>query len=333
MSLPSNRSPGSGERPLLSVVVPVYRSERIVSRLCEAVRAALSPLHYELILVNDCSPDRSWQSIEQEARTDHRVKGVNLRRNVGQDRAIMAGLAHATGDFTVVMDDDLQHDPHDIPRLYSEIQKGFDVCYARFHIKRQTPIKNLGSWAAGKVGEAVLDKPPHIYMSPFKVMRREIVDAIVRYRGPFPYVDGLLFQITSSIGQITVEHHDRAEGRSTHTFWKQLQVFLNLSTNFSVLPLRLMTAAGVTCSASAFVLGLYFLAERLLEGIEVYGWTALMLVNLFFGGTVLISLGLVGEYLGRVLMNVNQVPQFVVRGTVNLEAPTGVSAAERGGHG
>jgi len=311
------RSRITTSRPIISVVVPVYRSQPIVPQLCSAVRDALGAIQFELILVNDCSPDGSWDAIAAEARADVRIKGVDLRRNVGQDRAIMAGCSLANGDFTVVMDDDLQHDPADIPALYDEISKGFDVCYARFQLKKQTRFKNFGSWAAGKVAEAVLDKPAHIYMSPFKIMRREVVDEIVRYKGPFPYVDGLLFQITSNIGQITVEHHDRRQGRTTHNIWKQLHVFLNLSTNFSVLPLRLMTGVGVVCSGSAFLLGLYFLMVRLVEGIHVYGWTALMLVSLFFGGTVLISLGLLGEYLGRVLMNVNQIPQFIVKERLN----------------
>jgi undecaprenyl-phosphate 4-deoxy-4-formamido-L-arabinose transferase len=215
------------------------------------------------------------------------------------------------------MDDDLQHRPSDIPALYEEVSRGYDVCYADFFKKKQTLVKNLGSWVAGKVAEAVLRKPREIYMSPFKIIRRDVVDEVIKYHGPFPYVDGLLFQITDNISQITVEHQNRHSGGTTHNIWKQSQVFLNLATNFSVLPLRLMTMGGLLCSGIGFLLGIYFLLVYLIKGIKVYGWTALMLVNLFFGGALLISLGMLGEYLARVLMNVNQIPQFVVKESVN----------------
>lgn len=313
------------DHPEISIVIPVYRSEDIVPRLCQAMRDALGAHAFEAVLVNDRSPDGSWQAICAEARSDPRIVGVNLRVNVGQDRAIMAGLSRARGNMIVIMDDDLQHRPSDIPSLIREIRKGYDVVYAAFHEKRQTRFKNFGSWVAGKVAEKVLRKPPHLYMSPFKILRREIISEILEYRGPFPYVDGLLFQITDNIAQITVEHHERHAGRTTHNVWKQAHVFLNLATNYSILPLRLMTGMGLICSASSFLLALYFLIKYFTQGISVYGWTALALMNLVLGGAVLISLGVVGEYLGRVLMNVNQIPQFVVRETTTDTAsvPTG----------
>lgn len=309
--------------PEIGVVIPVYRSQAIVPRLCDALKTALASCEFEIVLVNDCSPDDSWAAICREGEADRHIRGVNLRRNVGQDRAIMAGLSHTSSAYTVVMDDDLQHSPADIQALYDRIRQGFDVCYANFAVKKQTRLKNFGSWMAGKVAELLLGKPPGLYMSPFKIMRREIVEEILRYRGPFPYVDGLILQITTNITQITVEHHERHSGRSTHNVWKQAHVFLNLATNFSVLPLRLMTVSGLVCSSTALVLGLYFLTVYFTNGIPVYGWTALMLVNLFFGGMVLMSLGLLGEYLGRVLMNVNQTPQFVVKELLNDTRPSG----------
>jgi undecaprenyl-phosphate 4-deoxy-4-formamido-L-arabinose transferase len=305
----------------LSVVIPVYRSEEIVPHLCKALKGALAAYRFEIVLVNDRSPDGSWRAIRQEALADPRVIGVNLRVNVGQDRAIMAGLTHAHGRFVVIMDDDLQHDPSDIPALYAEILRGYDVCYARFAKKKQSLVKNFGSWLAGRVAESVLRKPREIYLSPFKIIRREVVMEVLKYRGPFPYVDGLLFQITNSITQVTVEHRTRLHGRPGYNIWKSSEVFLNLLTNFSIRPLRIMTLGGVASSAFSFLLAVYFLGVYLTRGIEVYGWTALMLVTLFFGGTILISLGVLGEYLARVLMNVNQIPQFVVAERVNYEDP------------
>ena len=304
--------------PLLSVVIPVYRSEKIVPRLCDELRTALSGLNYEIVLVDDCSPDGSWQAIEQQADGSPEIKAVRLRVNAGQDRAIMAGLNFATGAYVVVMDDDLQHAPADILLLLDRIRGGGDVVYANFSRKRQTRLKNLMSWGAGKVAQSVLRKPAHIYLSPFKIMSREIVNEIVRYSGPFPYVDGLIFQVTSHIDQIVVQHRERYDGHSTHNFWKQAALFLTLCANFSVLPLRLVTLIGVTCSAVSFLLGTFFLAIYFIRGVIVVGWTALALINLFIGGILMIFLGVIGEYIGRILMNVNQAPQFVVACTRNL---------------
>jgi glycosyltransferase involved in cell wall biosynthesis len=304
--------------PLVSVVIPVYRSEKIVPRLCDELRTALAGLAHEIVLVDDCSPDGSWQAIEQQADRNKEIKAVRLRVNAGQDRAIMAGLNFATGEYVVVMDDDLQHAPADIPRLLDRIRGGADVVYASFDRKHHTRLKNLMSWGAGKVAKTVLRKPAHIYLSPFKIMSREIVNEIVRYSGPFPYVDGLIFQATSHIDQIVVQHRERYDGHSTHNFWKQAALFLTLCVSFSLLPLRLATLAGAVCSAVSFLLGAYFLAIHFVRGVVVTGWTALGLINLFVGGVLMIFLGVIGEYLGRILMNANQAPQFVVRCTRNL---------------
>jgi len=179
----------------VSVVIPVYRSEAIVPTLCAQLRDALQSYHFEVVLVNDCSPDKSWRAIKKECEADKRFRAINLRVNGGQDRAIMAGLHFATGEYVVVMDDDLQHKPADINNLIKKIQTGSDLVYANFFKKKQTLLKNLMSWGAGKVAELVLKKPAHIYLSPFKIMRREVVEQILLYRGPFPYIDGLIFQV------------------------------------------------------------------------------------------------------------------------------------------
>jgi len=303
------------------VIVPVYNSERIVASLCEELEAALTGISHEIILVNDLSTDGSWARIIEQADRNANVKGVGLRINCGQDRAIMAGLNCAKGSYIVIMDDDLQHSPKDIPLLLEAIQKGYDVVYANFRERKHSTYKRLLSWGAGKVAEGVLRKPSQLYLSPFKILNREIVNLIKEYRGPFPYIDGLVLQVTSRIEQILVEHHPRLEGRSTHNFWKQANVFLTLATNFSILPLRLVLLVGTLCAGLSFILALYFLGKYFISGIEVVGWTALMVVNLFIGGVVMMSIGVLGEYVGRVLINVNQVPQYVIAETINVDLP------------
>jgi len=211
------------------------------------------------------------------------------------------------GRFTVIMDDDLQHRPSDIHCFMKRSAGDMTSCYADFFKKKQTLLKNLYSWVAGKVAEAVLRS-----LGRYTCRRSRSFAATwltsLKVPGPFPYIDGLLFQITDNISQITVEHQKRHSGGTTHNFWKQSQVFLNLATNFLSASAPTDDVSGVLCSGIGFLLGIYFLLVYLLKGIKVYGWTALMLVNLFFGGAMLISLGMLGEYLARVLMNVNQIP-------------------------
>ena len=302
--------------PHLSVVIPVFNSRDNLVALHEALAQTLSSFSAEIILVNDHSADDSWAQIEALASRHPNVVGVDLRRNVGQDCAIMAGLNYVRGEFVVIMDDDLQHHPRDIPRLYDEVVKGHDVCYAHFAKKQQAWWKNLGSYLNGKMAEVVIGKPPPVYLSPFKIITRDVADEILRYRGPHPYIDGLLFQLTDSITQVPVEHHRRHSGRSSTTFWKSLMVFVTLSTNFSLFPLRAVTMTGLVLSTLSFLLGAYFLIVYLTVGITVLGWTSLALIALFLGGGVLTSLGIIGEYVGRVLMNVNGVPQFAVRQSI-----------------
>ncbi|HEX2502051.1 MAG TPA: glycosyltransferase family 2 protein [Methylomirabilota bacterium] len=310
-------------RPTLSVVIPVYNSEDNLIPLHAALTEALGSFTYEVVLVDDRSRDASWHRIESLVARDPRVIGVRLRRNYGQDGAIMAGLHHARGEYVVIMDDDLQHHPRDIPALYAEVVKGYDVCFADFPRKLQTPVKNFGSWLGGKVAEIVLRKPPHIYMSPFKIIQGDVVEELVRYRGPYPFVDGLLFQVTDSVTQVPIEHHPRHAGRSSTRLRKQIVVFATLATAFSLAPLRVVTVAGFAVSLLSFLLGIFFLVLYFTQGTGVYGWTSIALMNLFLGGAILTALGITGEYVGRVLMNVNALPQFTVEQRIPPRPPPG----------
>jgi undecaprenyl-phosphate 4-deoxy-4-formamido-L-arabinose transferase len=299
----------------LSVVVPVYKSAKSLPELARQVRqyAAGKFESYELILVNDGSPDTSWEVIARLANEYHFITGVNLRRNVGQDNAIMAGLHHTCGEVVVIMDDDLQHDPSDIPLLCHEIQKGFDVVYANFEKKEQALWKNLGSWFNDRVAMLVLDKPKQIYMSPYKAIRREVVEEIIKYDGPFSYVDGLIFTITSNITQINATHHSRFAGRSNYNLLKSLQVWLKLATGFSVVPLRMATFLGGIISLFSFVMASFFVLQALLLERVPEGWPSLIVAVFFLGGVQLIGIGAVGEYIGRIFITQNKRPQFTIK--------------------
>src|SRR4030095_182007 len=243
-------------QPDLSIVVPVYRSEDCLEALIEAISEALDPTNrdYEVLLVNDCSPDNSWSVIESICRANPNGVGIDLRRNCGQDNALITGLRQSRGRYVAIMDDDLQHHPRDLVALLEKIEEGGDAVYADFRVKRQKLWKNLGSWFNGKVAQWVINKPKDVYLSPYKIIRREVVRMICRYDGPDPYIDGLLFQITSRISQIPVDHHPRYAGRSTYTFWKSLRVWGRLAFSFSTRPMRMVSWFGFGFAALGLLL-------------------------------------------------------------------------------
>lgn len=329
---PLNCKDHESRRPDLSIVVPVYNSERCLVALYGAVAEALEPegISFDLILVNDCSPDSSWKIIESLCGIDSRVVGVDLRRNFGQDNAILTGLRLARGEFVAVMDDDLQHHPRFLPALLDKMKDGADVVYAGFQSKRQKLWKNAGSWLNGKIAEWVLDKPKGVYLSPYKVIRREVAEMICDYPGPTPYIDGLLFQATSRITEVPVEHYPRFEGRGNFTFLRSAGVSARLAFSFSAKPLRLMSWCGLGLAALAILLTATVVLYRLLfpEHFppEAVGWASLMVAILFAGGLQMIFFGVLGEYVGRTYLLVSRKPQTAVGKVLNGGARDGYVA-------
>jgi glycosyltransferase involved in cell wall biosynthesis len=302
----------------ISVVIPVYNSEDCISELVKRLTDALYNLGYtyEIILVNDYSPDNSWNKIVELCKVYDKLKGINLRRNFGQDCAIMAGLNNSSGEYVIIMDDDLQHDPKDIPILFGELKKGYDVCYAFFKSKRQSWFKNFGSWFNGKVAEVVIKKPKKVYLSPYKAIKRGVIDEIIKYDGPYPYIDGLIFRVTKNITQVEVEHHKRYSGKGNYNLVKSIRVWLRLATNFSVFPLRIATILGFVASGFGFLLALYFIIRHFVNGQAPMGWASMIVTVLFLGGIQLVAIGTIGEYIGRLFIYYSKEPQFVVKETV-----------------
>jgi undecaprenyl-phosphate 4-deoxy-4-formamido-L-arabinose transferase len=306
---------GSADRMQISVVIPVYRSATILPALAQRVHAVLQEnfQNYELVLVNDCSPDDSWRVIKELAERYDFIVGLDLRRNVGQDNALMAGLNSSRGDVVVIMDDDLQHSPEDIPLLCSKLSEGHDVCYAQFEIKRQMWWKNIGSDFNGWVARWVIDKPGDIYLSPFKALSRGVVNELIKYQGPFAYVDGLIWTVTSRCSQVPVMHQPRMEGKGNYNLARSIRVWLKLLTGFSVRPLRLITVVGLITSCLSFLAGAFFLLAYLVDSTPVRGWPSLFVSISFIGGIQLVSLGVLGEYMGRTYLRVSDRPQYSIR--------------------
>lgn len=303
----------------VSIVIPVYNSEENLIDLCSQIDLAMQGITYEVVLVNDASVDQSWDIIRNIASLSGNIIGVNLRKNSGQDSAIMAGLSYSTGKYVVIMDDDLQHSPFDITRLYHECKEGFDVCYAKFTQKKQAWWKNMGSWLNGEIATMLLHKPRDIYLSPFQMISRPVINEILHYQGPYPYIQGLILQITDNISQIEVEHHSRNCGSSNYNFIRSMRVMLTHVTNFSVLPLRLSSVIGFCTAILGFALAFVYLVSYFVLQQTVEGWTTLILTTLILGGLILMSIGVMGEYLGRIFLSINKRPMYTVRDVVRAD--------------
>lgn len=305
----------------LSVVIPVYRSESILRRLAEKLGETLPALFgdsFEVILVNDCSPDGSREVLLSLARERSWWKVINLRKNAGQHNAIMAGLRVARGRQIVTMDDDLQHDPDDIPKLLAALAQGYDVCYAGFHAKQHALWKKLGSAFNDRMAVYLLGKPPGLYLSPFRAMVSGIRDELIKFTGPNVYLDGLILTNTNSITSIKIDHHARADGQSGYSLRKSISLWLKMATSFSVLPLRLASLTGIAVSMLGFLLALGFVIQRFTINAMPVGWASLMVCMLIIGGIQLLALGTIGEYLGRTLRHINSTPQAVIESTANI---------------
>ena len=297
----------------IDIVIPVYNSESCLLELSKQLSEKLENISHRIIYVNDNSSDNSWALLKQISKNANNVIAINLAKNFGHDCAIMAGLSHTDGDYIVIMDDDLQHDPAAISLLLDNIIKSKShVTYANFRRKEQSIIKNCGSWLNDKVANIVLKKPHDIYLSPFKILKKSLVDKIIQYDGPYPYIDGLIFRYTTNITQVLVSHHKRFSGKSNYSIAKSISVWLRVLTNFSVIPLRISTYVGIFSSLIGFLLGILFIALHFLGIDSPEGWPSLMVSVLFIGGIQLMGLGIIGEYVGRSYLFQSKEPQFII---------------------
>jgi undecaprenyl-phosphate 4-deoxy-4-formamido-L-arabinose transferase len=313
----------------LSIVIPVYHGERTVGRLVERLFAELdSAYELEVVLVNDGSPDGSAAVCRRLAQANRSVKFVNLSRNFSEHNAVMAGLNHATGDYVCVMDDDFQNPPSEVIKLVAELERGYDVAWSRYAVKRHHPLRNLGSRFNNFVATVLLDKPSELYLSSFKAMSRFVVDELIKYDGPYLYIDGLILRFTRNYAQVLVAHDPRADGKSGYTLRKLVSLWLNMFTSFSVIPLRLASAAGMVCAVLGVVLAAMFVVEKLRYPDLPAGWASVIVSLLLVGGIQLFALGMIGEYLGRLFLKENGRPQFVVKERVNCQTSAGESLAQ-----
>ncbi|MBO0737607.1 MAG: glycosyltransferase family 2 protein [Alphaproteobacteria bacterium] len=301
-------------RLALSIVIPVYNGADSIAELVSTLEELSIDGGHEIVLVNDGSPDNSLEICrELVARARVPITLVSLARNYGEHNAVMAGLRHASGAHVITMDDDLQNPPEEVRRLLAFAQRsGKEVVYTCYADKRHAMWRNLGSRFANRVADFVLEKPKGLYLSSFRCMSAFVVREITSYKGPFPYVDGLILQVTQDFGQLMVQHLPRAAGRSNYTMRRLLRLWTSMFVNFSVMPLRLSTITGFILSGLGAIAGAMVVAEALIYSPPA-GWASLMATVLLLSGVQLVILGIVGEYLGRLYLTANGKPQSVVK--------------------
>lgn len=299
----------------LSIVIPVYNSQEILPTLLFIIQKEISFVKkFELILVNDNSPDDSWKTIVNLKRQYKFLKGINLIKNFSQHNAIMAGLNESSGKIIIMMDDDLQHSPSDVKKIYDEmLSKKSDVCYTKFTKKKHSFIKNFGSRFNDFVANILLSKPKNLYLSPFKGITNQIKDIIIEYNGPYPYIDGLILSATNNISSIVIDHHERTLGAGNYTLIKSISLWIKMATGFSVFPLRLATYSGLIISFFSFCLGLVYIIQKLFFNPLPLGFTSVIVMVLFLGGVQLLSIGIIGEYIGRLYLKSNNRAQYSIR--------------------
>lgn len=309
----------------ISFVIPCYRSQNTIKSVIEEVKSTMTDLieyDYEIILINDCSPDDTFKVIRTMAEQDSRITGVNLAKNFGQHAALMAGFHHSSGDIIVCLDDDGQTPANEVGKLLDKIKDGFDVVYASYEHKQHSFFRNLGSKVNSKMTEIMLGKPKQLMITSYFAVRRFVVEEMMRYENCYPYVIGLVLRTTKNICNVPVNHRQRQEGSSGYTIGKLVNLWMNGFTSFSVKPLRIATYLGVFSSICGFIFLIYIVISHFLRNTAPVGWSSTMAIMLLLGGIILVVLGIIGEYVGRIFMCSNVAPQYVVREIVKKESVT-----------
>lgn len=295
---------------LLSVVIPVYHGAITITRLVETVQEQLRTYNFEIILINDGSKDASEKVCLDLSKQFQNITFLSLRKNFGEFNAVMCGLNYTKGDYTVTIDDDFQNPPSEIIKLLETAEKGnFDVVYGQYDEKKHTNFRNLGSWMVNQITTSLFDKPADLYLSSFKIIKKEVVKEICKYDGPYPYIDGLIFNITDNVGKVTVMHNDRNHGESNYNFKRLASLFLNIIFGYSLLPVRLALFLGLFAAFVALIL-------LVLQSLNIIDHPIILVVT-FIGGVQLTSIGIVGEYIGKTFLTQSKTPQYILK-TIKL---------------
>lgn len=305
----------------LSFVIPCYRSEKTIGTVVDDIRNTVAKrkdlYDYEIILVSDHSPDDVFSVIEELAKKDKNITGIELAKNFGQHSALLAGFHSVTGDIVICLDDDGQTPPNQVFKLVDALDDECDVAFARYENKKHSGFRNFGSYINDLMARYLIDKPKELKIMSYFACKRYVVDEIMRYSNPYPYMSGLLLRTTKNIKNVTIEHHDRLEGESGYKFSKLISLWVNGFTSFSVKPLRAATFIGIVSALAGFIYGLYIIINKLINPMTPLGYSSMMSVFLFIGGIMMVMMGIIGEYVGRIYISLNDAPQYVIRRKVS----------------
>ena len=309
---------------LISVVIPVYRSEYTIASVIDEIREVMNERKteytYEILLINDCSPDNALEVINKIAVTDPKIKVVDLAKNSGKHAAVLCGYHFSKGDLIVNLDDDYQCPVYELWSLVEQVEAGFDVAMAKYKKKKQSKLKNFGSAVNAKMAEKMIGKPKTLHFENFSVMKRYIAEKMAEYKNPYPYLEGLMLSVTQNICNVEVEERERGDSLDTgFTFRKSLSLFINGFTAFSIIPLRIAAVIGgvVACVGALFAISIVI--SKISGNIVVPGYSSIIATILIMGGMNMILLGIIGEYIGRIYICLNGIPQYVVKNTLNIE--------------
>ncbi len=310
----------------VSFVIPCYNSSKTIEKVIEEIKDTMKQLvkyEYEIILVNDCSPDNTFEVIEELCRKNKNICGINLAKNFGQHGALMAGFHQVTGDILVCLDDDGQTPANEVGKLLDKIEAGDDVVYASYAHKKHSLFRNFGSYVNELMAQFLLGKPKDLYVSSYFAARRFVVREMLKYENAYPYVIGLVLRTTKKISNVPVNHREREIGQSGYTLAKLLGLWFNGFTAFSTKPLRIATIGGTAFAMVGFLYGIYTVIKKFVNPAVPVGFSSVMSALMFIGGVMMLMLGLIGEYIGRMYICMNSAPQFVVRDIIEITEDEG----------
>lgn len=306
----------------LSFVIPCYCSEKSVGNVINEVIETVTNdgrYDYEIICINDFSKDNTLEVLKELAEGNKKIKVIDLSRNFGQHSALMAGFNHVSGDIVVCLDDDGQNPPSEMFKLIDKLEEGYDLVSAKYKEKKRSLIRRLGTKVSFWMSSYFIGKPKDIDLNSYYVFRRYVVDEIIKYKNAYPFVHGLILRITRNMANVEIEHKEREHGKSGYSFKKLLSLWMNGFTAFSEKPLRIASVLGCLFSACGFLYGIFTIINKILHPEVPMGYSSIMTAVLIISGITMLFLGLLGEYIGRIYISINNAPQFAIKETYNLD--------------
>ncbi|MDD2229565.1 MAG: glycosyltransferase family 2 protein [Candidatus Cloacimonetes bacterium] len=306
---------------MYSIIIPVYNAEKSLVELYERIKAVFEDLvkqEFELILINDSSRDNSWKVMIGLHERDPRVKIVNLAKNFGQHAALLCGLKHFSGDYVIMLDDDLQHPPEEIPKLIKALEDNpeIDVVFGNYSSKKYSWYRNLGSTLINFIGRNITKRNSDIKVTSFRILRSALAHRIAEIDIQQPRIGGLIMHSTNRVMTVEVMHQPRTYGRSGYKLSRLTRDFISIITGNSVLPLKLISSFGIILSILSMTTTIYHVIRYFIHGVSVVGWTSLIVAITFFSGFILFTLGIIGEYLIRILMEAKKMPVYIERDVI-----------------